>query len=288
MFQKRPCPLCGDPGAGSWTRSPPRSALLTAGPWSSASPAAWCTWASWSPTTPRPISSTGIRPAGKRHCRGPRAADRPHAEPHRSAAEEAPRVQAEGKDGAAWCSATRRRDACATWLRSRTAPGAVGPLFLRGRRRSLAEPGRRRPAEPPAGRVLVGPVTAAPLPAKSFDVVTMESYLEHEQSAGGLAYAWKILEAGGFWWRKHPITALGTAGCGAGPWCGFRFPDHCNYFTPHTLRAVWWPGRISSRCPARSWIGCPPPTVSISPPRSRERHLIYGILEELRVWDVYN
>jgi 2-polyprenyl-3-methyl-5-hydroxy-6-metoxy-1,4-benzoquinol methylase len=87
--------------------------------------------------------------------------------------------------------------------------------------------------------LIVGPVTDQRLPAGSFDVVTMECYLEHEQEPlVALRAAWTALRPGGLLAIKVPNYASWLRRLRGWKWCGFRYPDHCNYFTPPTLRAM--------------------------------------------------
>jgi len=88
----------------------------------------------------------------------------------------------------------------------------------------------------PEAEILVGPVTTVRLPAESFDVVTMRSYLEHEQHPmRALEVARGTLKPGGIVVLKTPnYGSLGRRVRGR-KWCGFRLPDHSNYFTKRTL-----------------------------------------------------
>ena len=72
-----------------------------------------------------------------------------------------------------------------------------------------------------------------------FDGVLMFSYLEHEvQVAKTLRGVHRVLKPGGRAYVRVPnFGSLNRRVLGA-RWCGFRWPDHVNYFTPGTLRAV--------------------------------------------------
>ena len=77
-------------------------------------------------------------------------------------------------------------------------------------------------------------------PDNFFDVILMRSYLEHEEHPGPvLAKAHRILRQGsGVIYVRVPnygsINRLVTGK----RWCGFRFPDHVNYFTSASLRKM--------------------------------------------------
>jgi 2-polyprenyl-3-methyl-5-hydroxy-6-metoxy-1,4-benzoquinol methylase len=91
----------------------------------------------------------------------------------------------------------------------------------------------------PDAEVIVAPVTAAALPEADYDAVTMQSYLEHEQDPlVALAVARRALRPGGVLVVKVPNYQSWNRRLLGPHWCGFRFPDHCNYFTPHTLRLM--------------------------------------------------
>jgi 2-polyprenyl-3-methyl-5-hydroxy-6-metoxy-1,4-benzoquinol methylase len=91
--------------------------------------------------------------------------------------------------------------------------------------------GRVRNAE-----IYVSPVTAARLPEMSLDVVTMQSYIEHEQRPlAALRVAYAALRPGGIVVVKVPNYMSWNRMIHGWKWCGFRFPDHCNYYTRRTL-----------------------------------------------------
>ena len=91
----------------------------------------------------------------------------------------------------------------------------------------------------PEAEILLGPVTAVRLPGESFDVVTMRSYLEHEQHPlEALEVARGALKQGGVVVLKTPNYGSLNRRLRGRKWCGFRFPDHCNYFTRRTLLAA--------------------------------------------------
>jgi 2-polyprenyl-3-methyl-5-hydroxy-6-metoxy-1,4-benzoquinol methylase len=79
----------------------------------------------------------------------------------------------------------------------------------------------------------------AQLEAESFDVVIMQCYLEHEaKPLEVLKRTWRIVSQGGVVLVKVPnYDSLNRRWRGR-RWCGFRFPDHVNYFTPPTLEIL--------------------------------------------------
>lgn len=74
---------------------------------------------------------------------------------------------------------------------------------------------------------------------ESVDAVVMRSYLEHEPHAREVLDGVRgVLRAGGVAVVKVPnYASLNRRAMGA-RWCGFRFPEHVNYFTPASLRAM--------------------------------------------------
>jgi SAM-dependent methyltransferase len=75
--------------------------------------------------------------------------------------------------------------------------------------------------------------------ANFFTGVIMSSYLEHEVEAiRVLKGAHRALVPGGKVFVRVPnFGSLNRRVMGA-RWCGFRYPDHVNYFTPTSLRAL--------------------------------------------------
>lgn len=72
-----------------------------------------------------------------------------------------------------------------------------------------------------------------------FDGIIMRSYLEHEVSPREvLAAAFVKLRPGGVIYAKVPNFATVNRMARGADWCGFRFPDHVNYFTVRSLRAM--------------------------------------------------
>jgi SAM-dependent methyltransferase len=72
-----------------------------------------------------------------------------------------------------------------------------------------------------------------------FDGIIMRSYLEHEaRPREVLAAAFGKLRPGGVIYVKVPNFATVNRMARGADWCGFRFPDHLNYFTIRSLRAM--------------------------------------------------
>lgn len=72
-----------------------------------------------------------------------------------------------------------------------------------------------------------------------FDAAVLRSYLEHEPEPGPVLEAlFRTLKPGGIAVIKVPNYASWNRHFTGARWCGFRFPDHVNYFTPDTLRAM--------------------------------------------------
>ena len=72
-----------------------------------------------------------------------------------------------------------------------------------------------------------------------FDGIVMNSYLEHEADVMGVlkGAARALKPAGGVYVRVPNFGSLNRRVIGP-TWCGFRYPDHVNYFTLSTLRAT--------------------------------------------------
>lgn len=72
-----------------------------------------------------------------------------------------------------------------------------------------------------------------------FDGVLMRAYLEHEREpAAVLAETWRVLKPAGCVLIKVPNYGCWNRPVRGSRWCGYRFPDHVNYFTPRSLRRV--------------------------------------------------
>lgn len=76
----------------------------------------------------------------------------------------------------------------------------------------------------------------AQFPAEFFTAATLRSYLEHEMNPRGVLRELKrTLKPGAVMIVKVPnFGSLNRRVMGL-RWCGFRYPDHLNYFTPRTL-----------------------------------------------------
>jgi len=72
-----------------------------------------------------------------------------------------------------------------------------------------------------------------------FDVIVMQSFLEHEiNPMPTLRCCVECLRPGGCIVVKVPNYACINRLLRGARWCGFRWPDHVNYFTPQTLKAI--------------------------------------------------
>ena len=73
----------------------------------------------------------------------------------------------------------------------------------------------------------------------SVDVIVLSSFLEHEAAPLPLLrHCRAALQPGGFVLVKVPNHASWNRHLRGPRWCGYRWPDHVNYFTPATLRAM--------------------------------------------------
>jgi SAM-dependent methyltransferase len=72
-----------------------------------------------------------------------------------------------------------------------------------------------------------------------FTAASLRSYLEHEsQPAQVLAELRRVLSPDGIAVVKVPNYGSINRWVTGAKWCGFRYPDHLNYFTPASLRAM--------------------------------------------------
>jgi SAM-dependent methyltransferase len=77
------------------------------------------------------------------------------------------------------------------------------------------------------------------LPENSVDAIILCSYLEHEANpAPTLRRCLECLRPGGSITIKVPNFDCMSRYLRGARWCGFRWPDHVNYFTPKTLQAL--------------------------------------------------
>ncbi len=75
--------------------------------------------------------------------------------------------------------------------------------------------------------------------AGSLDVIVLSSFLEHEIAPLPLLrHCRDALRPGGTVLVKVPNHASWNRRLRGARWCGYRWPDHVNYFTPDTLRAM--------------------------------------------------
>jgi len=76
-------------------------------------------------------------------------------------------------------------------------------------------------------------------PSDYFDVIVLSSFLEHEIEPLPLLRACKErLRSGGSVIVKVPNYASFNRHLRKEKWCGFRWPDHVNYFTPNSLKRM--------------------------------------------------
>jgi SAM-dependent methyltransferase len=72
-----------------------------------------------------------------------------------------------------------------------------------------------------------------------FAAASLRSYLEHEsQPLRVLQNLWRALAPGGIAVVKVPNYGSWNRKLMGSRWCGFRYPDHLNYFTPKSLAAM--------------------------------------------------
>jgi SAM-dependent methyltransferase len=87
-------------------------------------------------------------------------------------------------------------------------------------------------------------------PDEYFTAASLRSYLEHElHPADVLRELWRTLKPGAIVIVKVPNFASLNRRVMGLRWCGFRHPDHLNYFTPDTLR------RMAGACGFQTWFG---------------------------------
>ena len=91
------------------------------------------------------------------------------------------------------------------------------------------------------GRVVHAPATEGfdDFPDGFFSAVLMRSFLEHEsQPRLVLQRAFRKLAPGGAIYVRVPDYGSVNRRLMGSKWCGFRFPDHVNYFTSRSLRKL--------------------------------------------------
>jgi SAM-dependent methyltransferase len=83
-----------------------------------------------------------------------------------------------------------------------------------------------------------------------FSAATLRSYLEHETHPVPVLHELhRTLEPSGVAIIKVPNYGSINRVVTGKRWCGFRYPDHLNYFTPRTLQAM------AEKCGYRVWFG---------------------------------
>ena len=95
--------------------------------------------------------------------------------------------------------------------------------------------------EPRGGKVICSDAVGglAQFPENYFSGIIMCAFLEHETQPGpALAGAHRVLKPGGHLIIKVPNYGSINRQLRGNRWCGFRFPDHVNYFTPATLNRL--------------------------------------------------
>jgi 2-polyprenyl-3-methyl-5-hydroxy-6-metoxy-1,4-benzoquinol methylase len=115
----------------------------------------------------------------------------------------------------------------------------VVPLGIEVSKRLAAASARR--VIPLGGNVLLANALDGiqQLEMESIDLVIMSSFLEHEcRPLCVLRRLRPRLRAGGAVIVKVPNFACWNRILRGRNWCGFRYPDHVNYFTPSTLRRL--------------------------------------------------
>jgi SAM-dependent methyltransferase len=77
------------------------------------------------------------------------------------------------------------------------------------------------------------------LPTNYFHIIALASFLEHEiNPLPLLKKCYEALTPGGVLIIKVPNYASWNLKMRGDKWCGFRWPDHVNYFTPETLNLM--------------------------------------------------
>lgn len=150
-----------------------------------------------------------------------------------------------------------RRDKLASWARRFFVPGPVLDIGCSGGHtlerlppqfvpfgieisRELARVAQLRFA-PRGGRVVEGDALSAlaQFDAGFFTGVVMTAFLEHEpQPRPVLMAAARVMRPGTRLIVKVPNYASWNRAIRGEHWCGFRFPEHVNYFTPGQLSSV--------------------------------------------------
>lgn len=75
--------------------------------------------------------------------------------------------------------------------------------------------------------------------SRYFTGIMLRSFLEHEvEPKALLREAARVLADNGRIYVRVPNFGSVNRRVSGGQWCGFRYPDHVNYFTPRSLRAM--------------------------------------------------
>jgi SAM-dependent methyltransferase len=144
---------------------------------------------------------------------------------------------------------------CGSGKRQRNLPDEYVPFGIEVSRPLAAEAGAVFAER--GGAVFCGAALRcmAELETNRFSGVIMHSYLEHEMNpAPVLADTHRVLKPGGHLIIKVPNFGSLNRRLRGERWCGFRFPDHVNYFTPKSLARMvrqsgfliarfWWHDR---------------------------------------------
>ncbi len=91
------------------------------------------------------------------------------------------------------------------------------------------------------GQAIHGPASEAiaTFPDRYFSGVVLSSVVEHElRPLQLLSHVARVLEKDGKAYIRLPNFGSFNRVLGGGHWCGFRHPDHVNYFTTNSLRSM--------------------------------------------------
>lgn len=106
-----------------------------------------------------------------------------------------------------------------------------------------------------------------------FDGIIMKSYLEHEVAPREVCQAAsRCLKPGGHLVIKVPNYASLNRLVRGNKWCGFRHPDHVNYFTPHSLAELI--NDTGLKITQFNWLDHPPTSDNMWLVASKPIHLI--------------
>ena len=149
-----------------------------------------------------------------------------------------------------------KRDKLITWVRRYIAPGPILDVGCASGHTLLRLPAEYVPFglditheaqianerfSARGGQALQGDAVSilAKFPENFFQGVLMSSYLEHDTNPRRtLALTRRVLGPGGRLILKVPNYACWNRSVRGARWCGFRHPDHVNYFTPAHLRRL--------------------------------------------------